>query len=48
MKKEDNIKKLNVYGLLQAALMTGDGIENILTYALSCYIYRIYTLQGFE
>jgi hypothetical protein len=31
-------KRVNIYGLLYAALMTGDAVENILAYALSMFL----------
>jgi hypothetical protein len=34
------MKKINFYGFLYAALMTGNAVENILAYALSCYFGR--------
>jgi hypothetical protein len=34
----DQYRKVNIYGLLYAALMTGQAVENILAYALSLFL----------
>ena len=37
IEKESKCQKINIYGLLYAALMTGSAVENILAYALSMF-----------